>query len=177
MEKQPLPNSKPPYLLGLLGIIPLVGGFVGIGLILYGVFRYKDKKLVWIGVADVAFTVLVYSSLFWGIKNSNVIHKGFSTLAQKEMNTLIRYIEFYKLENGQYPDSLEQVKADDDLVNTFDPTQEIKFKKSDSRFWYRRLDDRYVLLSVGEDGLPYTKDDLYPTLKLDTNKFGWRKSF
>ena len=42
--------SKPPYLLGLLGFIPLVGFFVGIGLTLYGLIKYKNRKLVIIGV-------------------------------------------------------------------------------------------------------------------------------
>ena len=31
--------NKPPYLLGLLGFIPLVGFFVGIGLTLYGLIK------------------------------------------------------------------------------------------------------------------------------------------
>jgi hypothetical protein len=36
-------KSKLPYLLGFLCLIPLVGAFVGLDLLLYGLIRYKDK--------------------------------------------------------------------------------------------------------------------------------------
>ena len=52
-------KSKPPYLLGLLGIIPLVGFFVGLGLTMYGIFKYKDKLLIRIGMICMIFTVVV----------------------------------------------------------------------------------------------------------------------
>ena len=59
--------SKPPYLLGLLGFIPLVGFFVGIGLTLYGLIKYKNRKLVIIGVFCMLFTVFVYSFMIFGL--------------------------------------------------------------------------------------------------------------
>ena len=37
-------ESKPPYLIGILGLIPLVGFFVGIVLIILGITKYKNKK-------------------------------------------------------------------------------------------------------------------------------------
>jgi predicted PurR-regulated permease PerM len=56
-------TAKPPYLLGLLCLIPLVGAFVGLGLLLLGLLKYKDKWLSIIGAAGILFTVLVYSML------------------------------------------------------------------------------------------------------------------
>ena len=38
---------------GFLGLIPLIGAFIGVGLILLGTFKYKNKKLALIGVAAV----------------------------------------------------------------------------------------------------------------------------
>lgn len=50
------PKSNPPYLLGLICIIPLVGAFVGLGLLLYGILKYKDKWLVIIGAGGIIWT-------------------------------------------------------------------------------------------------------------------------
>jgi len=41
-------TQRPPYLIGLLCLIPFIGAFVGLGLILYGIFEYKDKCLIFI---------------------------------------------------------------------------------------------------------------------------------
>ena len=71
-------QSKPPYLLGLLGFIPLVGAFVGMGLFLYGLIKYKDKWLMLIGIGGIAFSVVIYSTLFWGMKNALSIPAGVS---------------------------------------------------------------------------------------------------
>jgi hypothetical protein len=70
-------KSKPPYLLGLLCLIPLVGAFVGLGLLLYGLIKYKDKWLSIIGAAGILLTVLVYGSLFYAMKNAPIFKKGF----------------------------------------------------------------------------------------------------
>lgn len=43
-------KTTPPYKLGYLGLFPFVGFFIGIGLTLYGIFRYKDRKLTAIGI-------------------------------------------------------------------------------------------------------------------------------
>jgi hypothetical protein len=51
MQSEAAKKSKPPYLLGLVCIIPLVGAFVGFGLLLYGLIHYKDKWLSIIGAA------------------------------------------------------------------------------------------------------------------------------
>jgi len=57
-------KSKPPYLLGLLCIIPLVGAFIGLGLLLYGLIKYKDKWLSIIGAAGILWTVIFIHLFF-----------------------------------------------------------------------------------------------------------------
>jgi hypothetical protein len=64
-DKTNVKKTTPPYKLGYLGLFPLVGFFVGIGLTLYGIFRYKDQKLTIIGIACMLFTVSAYSALFY----------------------------------------------------------------------------------------------------------------
>jgi hypothetical protein len=56
-------NTRPPYLLGLLGFIPLVGAFVGLGLMFYGIFEYKSKALTGIGLAGILFTIFIIQAL------------------------------------------------------------------------------------------------------------------
>lgn len=119
---QPRENKqKPPYLLGLLCLIPLIGAFVGIGLLLYGIIRYKDKALIAIGAFGILFTVAIYSWLFYAMGHNPFFRNRFRDLAQMELNGLIKDIEFYKLKNGSYPDSLPQVREIDTLAFIVDP--------------------------------------------------------
>src|SRR5215467_1961620 len=99
-------KPKPPYLLGLLCLIPLFGAFVGLGLLLYGLLKYKDKWLSIIGAGGIVWTIIVYSSLFYAVKHASIYKKGFENISQMQLNSLIKSIEFYKLAHGQYPDSL-----------------------------------------------------------------------
>jgi hypothetical protein len=163
------PKKNSPYLLGLLGFIPLVGAFVGVGLILYGIFQYKDKWLVFIGLACVAFTIFVYSSLFYSTKNSKVFKDGFANISQMQLNSLVKEIEFYKLENGVYPDSLQQLGLKDSFTNIDDPL--LSGKKNDT-YNYHRIGNKYTLFSSGPDQIPNTADDIYPSIKIDTSKIG-----
>ncbi len=171
-------NNKPPYLLGLLCLIPLIGAFVGIGLILYGIFRYKDRKLIIIGSIGLIFTVVVYSFVFYNLKYAKSTAKNFAKISETELNGLVKSIEFYKLQNGVYPDSLEQIKATDKTALIYDP---LLIRKMDNTikttFQYKKMGDKYSLFSVGIDEIPNTIDDIYPTIfDKDSTKFGLIKN-
>ena len=179
MIKQPQyiltnPNSgRHLYRRGWLGLIPLVGGFVGIGLMLLGLTRYRDRKLFFIGLAALLFTATIYRSLFYYIEYSEAGRKQFSEIAQDQMNSLVKDVEFYKLQNGQYPDSLEQVLISNRLAFIYDPLSSKNLGKS-KKFIYQKLDNlHYTLFSVGKDMQENTKDDIYPSI--DTAKIGLSK--
>lgn len=167
-------NNKPPYLLGLLCLIPLIGAFVGIGLILYGIFKYKDKWLVIVGSGGLIITVSVYSFLFYNLKYGKSTAEGFAEISQIELNTLVKNIEFYKLQNGAYPDSLEQISKNDKMVIIYDPLLTRKMDGNiKTTFQYQKIGNKYRLFSVGIDGIPNTKDDIYPSMpESDTTKLG-----
>lgn len=169
------PNeSKPPYLIGVLGFIPLVGFFVGIILVVLGLTKYKDKKLTFIGIGCILFTVITYSSLYYIGFVSDIGKKGWEQHAQMQLNSLPKYIEFYKLENGKYPDNLKQLESKNEFIFLIDPTQ--KTDKNNPKYYnYKNLGDKYLLFSSGEDQKPNTKDDIYPQLKLN-EKIGWTKN-
>jgi hypothetical protein len=165
-------KSKPPYLLGLLCLIPLVGAFVGLGLLLYGLIRYKDKWLSIIGAAGIFWTIIVYATLFYAGKHASVFKHGFAKLSQMELNSLVKNIEFYKLEYGHYPDNLQQLLIDDKLAPINDPAEGMN-TKGNSYFNYERVGDKYRLFSSGEDGIPNTEDDLFPQVTItDSSKIG-----
>jgi len=45
--------------------------------------------------------------------------------------------------------------------------------KGDSYYNYKKIGDRYLLFSSGQDGIPNTKDDLFPQIKItDSSKIG-----
>jgi hypothetical protein len=173
MQTATLPTkSKPSYLLGLLCLIPLVGAFVGLGLLLYGLIKYKDKWLAIIGGAGILFTVLVYGSLFYAMKNASVFKKGFADISQMQLNSLTKNIEFYKLQHGQYPRGLEQLLDDDKLAPITDAIQ-LNQRRANSNYNYQKVGEKYLLFSSGQDGIANTADDLFPQIAVsDSTKIG-----
>ena len=160
-------SAKHLYARGWLGLIPLVGGFVGIGLIILGVFKYRDKKLIIIGTAALLFTVAIYSSLFYMTAYSDTVGQGTTKISEKFLNSLVKDIEFYKLKNGTYPDNLEQLLSNDDIVQIHDPILTRRPGTKETKFYYKKTGDTYILFSSGLDRIPNTKDDIYPTETLN----------
>lgn len=88
---------------------------------------------------------------------------------------LIPLVEFYKIENGDYPDSLQQLSKKTRWIFTADPTQLNHLQKT-VYFQYAHLGDHYTLFSVGPDGIAHTSDDIFPVIP-DTGRihYGWVK--
>lgn len=160
-------SAKHVYGRGWLGLIPLVGGFVGIGLIILGVFKYRDRKLIIIGAADLFFTVAIYSSMFYYFMYSDTAAKGFAQTSQMFLNGVVKELEFYKLKNGSYPDSLEQLPRNSDIFSIYDPLLSRRPGTKNTKFYYKKRGDTYILFSSGIDRIPNTKDDIYPTETLN----------
>ena len=160
-------SAKHLYGRGWLGLIPLVGGFVGIGLIILGAFKYRDRKLIIIGAADLFFTVAIYSSMFYYFMYSDAAAKGFAQTSQMFLNGVVKELEFYKLKNGSYPDSLEQLPRNQDIFSIYDPLLSRRPGTKNTKFNYKKTGDTYILFSSGIDRIPNTKDDIYPTETLN----------
>ena len=162
-----LKSAKHLYGRGWLGLIPLVGGFVGIGLIILGAFKYRDRKLIIIGAADLFFTVAIYSSMFYYFMYSDAAAKGFAQTSQMFLNGAVKELEFYKLKNGSYPDSLEQLPRNNDIFSIYDPLLSRRPGTKNAKFYYKKTGDTYTLFSSGIDRIPNTKDDIYPNETLN----------
>jgi hypothetical protein len=154
----------------------VIGAFVGLGLLLYGLIRYKDKWLCIIGAFGIIFTFIIYSTLSYTNKHSGIVKDLFVEMSQMQLNSLVKNIEFYKLQHGQYPDSLKQLENDDRSAPTADPIQ-LNQQRQNANFNYVRVEDKYILFSSGEDGIPKTKDDFYPQIQIsDSSKIGLIRS-
>lgn len=155
----------------------MVVAFVGLGLLLYGLFKYKDKWLSIIGAAGIFWTILIYSTLFYAGKNATVFKKGFADISQMQLNSLVKNIEYYKLTHGQYPDRLQLLINDDKLAPIHDPVQGMN-SNEEVLYNYLKIGDKYALFSSGQDGIPKTKDDLFPQVTVtDSSKIGLIKHY
>ena len=170
-------RAKRLYLWGLLGLIPNIGVIAGLIFFFKGVFQYKDKILVIIGVADILFTVLFWFTVIKLTMNSPATIAATSQFSRGQLNTLFRYVEFYKVQHGVYPDSLEQMDQKNNDFWVFDPLQSRGFASKGGKYFYKRMGEKYWLFSVGIDGKPFTKDDIYPAMNpADSGKFGLMKN-
>ena len=168
---------KPNYAWGLLCLVPLIGFFNGIVMIVKGISKYKDIKYTVIGIGGVLLTIGLYGSLFYQMKFGTAFDSADKEMAVDNLNTLVKSIEFYKLQNNHYPDSLQEVNEGGLAVisDNMDKSDMFSFKNV-KLYNYKKVGNKYILFSSGFDGIPYTKDDVYPTINVsDTSKFGLLK--
>jgi hypothetical protein len=166
-------NNTTLYWIGCLGIIPNVGVIVGIILSIIGIVR-KDFKLIFIGIVDILFTIIFWAILTQ-IRNSDFSKNGFSKIltemTQRNLNDLVKQIEFFKTVNGKYPEKLKQIEN----KKSFIFTNEIFETEKSEELYYKKENEKYILKSFGPDKKINTKDDIYPTIKIDSTRIGFRK--
>ena len=106
------------------------------------------------------------------MKHGDLSKQGFAEISQMQLNSLVKNIEFYKLENGQYPDNLQQLLFTDKFAPINDAIQSVQ-QRQNPFYNYEKLGDKYLLFSSGQDGIPNTKDDLFPQILIkDSSKIG-----
>lgn len=154
-------------LLGIICLTPIIGGITGGILIILGLLVYKNKVLILIGIGGVAVTIVLYSYLIYYSSHRGPFDEGRVVVAQREMNDLIKDIELYKLNYGQYPQDLQTLKHNDSNIKITDPIQDVN-PDQPPYYYYKIVNERYLLFSKGFDGLPFTSDDILP-LMIGTN--------
>ena len=161
------------YVVGGLAFIPLVGVLFGIAAIVWGLSTDKSgrKLLIALGAGGIAFTTILYGSLFYFAfgQRGGVYDDLRAKLAQSSLNSLVPMVEFYKIQNGRYPESLDELQQSlpkEGFVSVYDPSIGA-FSTRPQQFYYQRTDtDHYYLRSVGPDGKPFTEDDIVPQIAL-----------
>lgn len=125
----------------------------------------QKRSLILIGVL-----VLLFGSLYYFFNFSDSQNKLNKEHSQIILNSLVAEIEYYKIENGQYPDSLNQLINIDKFIFIVDPLQ----SKANTNFNYKKVGETYLLFSSGKDQAENTQDDLYLKIK-NLKNVGWIK--
>jgi hypothetical protein len=161
-------NEKKPgshlYGRGYFGLIPLIGFFAGIGLILLGAIKYRNGKLVLIGIAALFPTILIYGSMtLYDYSSSG--RSDWTAFNKPNLDELIVNIEFYKKEHKNYPDSLEVLTKEHKFLMISDPVQAFTKNSYGNKYFYKKVGTKYLLFAMGVDGIPFTNDDIFPSPK------------
>ncbi len=162
-----------PFVLGGVSFIPLIGIVFGI---IWGLVTKKSggKRLAIISSCGIGFSIILYSSLFYfGAVQRGGVHDDLrAQLRKATITSLVQAIEFYKTQNGSYPESLEILSKslpENSMEFVYDPSNVQMGGKS--RYYYYQLEgiSHYYLLGLGPDEKPYTKDDLLPDIVVKEN--------
>ncbi len=165
-----------PYVIGGVSFIPGIGIIFGIVAIIWGLVTKKlgGKKLVIIGACGISLSVILYGSLFYFgfIQRGGIYDDLRAQLSKTTITSLAQAIEFYKTQNGKYPESLEALRKslpENSMVFVFDPTH-VQMGGAPRYYHYELIDEsHYYLLGVGPDEKPYTSDDVLPNIKIKKN--------
>jgi len=158
----------------------LVGVPFGLTVIVWGLLTRKGggRIVAAIGAAGIAMTLALYGALFYFgfVQQGGVYDKLRIQLAQNSLNSLVPAIEFYRIEHGQYPESLavlHQSLPEGSILSVQDPTLTAGFGQQPKYFFYQRVGDQhYYLRGLGADEAPFTTDDLIPRLSSQGDKTG-----
>lgn len=167
-----------PFVFAGMSFIPLIGVLFGLFAIGRGLTTKLDggKKLALIGLAGISFTIVIYGGLFYfGIVQRGGIYDNLrAKMAQTDLNSLVQTVEFYKIQHGEYPDSLETLekslpKDSVEAFMVFDP----RGLKGNQYFYYQKVDaDHYYLRGVAPDGRPFSPGALVPQVATSGTKIG-----
>ncbi len=160
-----------PFVVGGMSFIPLLGVVFGLIALVWGLVSTKrgGKLLAAIGAAGIAFTVLLYSALFYfGFAQRGGVYDDLrGQMAQNNLDALVSAIESYQAQHGQYPASLAALQdtlPQERAIILFDPLTSAISGQPEYFFYQRVGEGQYHLRSLGADGKPFTDDDILPPI-------------
>ena len=161
------------YVIAGLSYIPLIGIPFGFAAIIWGIVSRKmgHLRVALIGGGGIVCTIFLYAALFYlgFVQTGGVYDRLRGQMARPQLDTLVQAIEFYRLQYGSYPDSLQQLQGSltqPSFISIYDPTSIHLSTKLQAFYYERSGTDHYYLRSVGADGQPFTDDDVVPDIKL-----------
>jgi hypothetical protein len=171
------------FVLAGVSFIPLIGIFTGIICIVIAVAGKKSnsKLLGGLGFAGIMFSVVLYGSMFYKMFNDETFSKGFESHAISAMTSLVRHIEYYKLQHSAYPESMAALREnlkEGEMVFSFDMSGPLNFEGQQRDFYYEVINEgaNYLLFGVGQDSVAFTVDDIFPIIDPEKdNNIGWVK--
>ena len=177
--------------IGVVSFIPLIGFFLGIAAIVLGIIDIKRNKSklgiigLILGIVGILITIGLYGSLFYFgfIKRGGIYDElRTKTIQEQQLPNTINAIEAYKARFGKFPDKIEDLKQISNdpfiMVDQLQVLGQLSKKPKnevDNYFYYENREDYYYLFSKGIDGLPFSKDDVFPIINLSAGKTGYKK--
>lgn len=166
------------YVLGGLSFIPLIGVVFGVIVIVLGIIKRKigGWKLILIGSLGIIFTIVLYGSLFYKgfIERGGTFDELSKQLAQTQLTDLVKHIEYYKIQNGNYPSNLKVFQPKDgeetkSFIFVNDPMNKELSLGEPSLYYYELINEgkNYYLFSSGIDGIPFSSDDVHPIVSIE----------
>jgi hypothetical protein len=186
-EKKQDSVEQVPFILSGLSFIPCLGIPFGLVAFVWGIVSLTQKKrggvlLTVVSAVGIFITIVILaatmilppvmsSALNTVFTQSGVMNTPQALLAETGMNSLVQAIEFYKLQNGHYPEVLEDLLESSNYsipVNIYDTSTYFEGNSNLRTYFYQVTadGDAYFLLSVGPDGKPFTADDIVPSIDL-----------
>ena len=165
------------YVLAAISFIPLIGLLFGIAALVLSIlgWRKRGAKIVaLIASLRMLCTVALYSALFYFgfVQRGGVYDELRQQLTVNTLSALVSEVEFYRLQHGAYPESLEQLQESQPNKPIFIvDTSSTPFSAEPFRLFYyeRSSDAHYYLRSVGNDGKAFTADDILPHIEQTEN--------
>jgi hypothetical protein len=159
------------YYLSLLCLFPALGIVIGIILGCYAIFKFKSIRLFLTIVITTTVGIFLIMVDSYYLKRDQMYgkdtEKSFYKMAANDLDEITQNLEHYKLKHGDYPDSLQQLEMENPFLSIKDP---LLARNPDAHkflyFYYKKTAVGYSLFSSGVDGIPNTKDDIYPRAKL-----------
>ena len=165
------------YVLAAISFIPLIGLLFGIAALVLSIlgWRKRGAKIVaLIASLRMLCTVALYSALFYFgfVQRGGVYDELRQQLTVNTLSALVSEVEFYRLQHGVYPESLEQLQKSqpNKPIFIYDTSNTPLSSEPFRLFYYERSGDaHYYLRSVGNDGEPFTGDDILPDIEQSEN--------
>lgn len=125
------------------------------------------------------FSVILYGSLFYAAFKDDMFGKNLEPHAINSMTLLVRNIEYFKIQNGKYPNTMEELRTnlkEGEMVFTHDVSGPMKMGSTQREFHYEVINsgNNYFLFGQGQDGISFTQDDIFPIIDPEKDKnIGW----
>lgn len=156
----------PFIVLGGLSFIPMVGFVIGLLSVIISFFSFRKFKVLFIlGISGMVFTMAIIGWLYFVgmIPGTRKYAENWVPMDRYFLKQIQKDLVLYRNKHGDYPKQLQDLHSQDPYLTLKDPlTTWIKNYKGDSLFYYKTTADSFQLFSVGLDGKPYTKDDIFP---------------
>jgi hypothetical protein len=168
--------SRLVYIPAIASLIPFIGIPFSISAFLWGISDWKigGKRPAILASIGFVISVLVLGYFSWAInwfQKSPYLIETKTNYARVGFAHVIRYLEYYKLGHGQYPDTLIELREKDNTYfNQKDFTDPFSYEwitnvgNMGQPYYYVVSKDRkhYNLFSIGPDHKAHTQDDIFP---------------